>query len=237
MSAPMLASDANNPNFVGAHNPDTALVVKFYSRPVEQPFLSKEQGRPIFQDVDYIQIFTPGNQLNIIDTAVRQDHKARFPQQWALYQNSKGAADQIIGTPVSAWPFLSASQAEEFKALKFFTVEQIAGASDLQLQTMGMTGGMNPHVIRDRAKAYLSAAAGTAPIEAQAQENAELKERIAAMEKQMQAMLAAGVAPVAAEPVPKRKRRTKAEMEAATQVLPGQVIAGQQPEAAEEAPI
>jgi len=77
-----------------------------------------------------------------------------------------------------------------------------------------MTGGMNPHVIRDRAKAYLSAAAGTAPIEAQAQENAELKERLAAMEKQVQAMLAAGVQPVSTE-APKRKRRTKAEMQAA----------------------
>lgn len=213
MSA-MMASDDNNPQFVGAHNPDAALVVKFYSRPVQQPFLTTREGRPIFNDVDYIQIFTPGNQLNIIDTIARPDHKARFAQQWALYQAGKVGDQQITGTPVSAWPFLTASQAEEFKALKFFTVEQIANASDEQLQRIGMTGGMNPHVIRDRAKAYLSAAAGTAPIEAQAQENAELKERLAAMEKQVQAMLAAGVQPVSTE-APKRKRRTKAEMQAA----------------------
>ena len=213
MSA-MMASDDNNPQFVGAHNPDAALVVKFYSRPVQQPFLTTREGRPIFNDVDYIQIFTPGNQLNIIDTIARPDHKARFAQQWALYQAGKVGDQQITRTPVSAWPFLTASQAEEFKALKFFTVEQIANASDEQLQRIGMTGGMNPHVIRDRAKAYLSAAAGTAPIEAQAQENAELKERLAAMEKQVQAMLAAGVQPVSTE-APKRKRRTKAEMQAA----------------------
>lgn len=212
----MIASDANNPQFVGAHNPDSALVVKFYSQAVQQPFLTVKEGRPIFHDVDFIMIFTPGDQLNIIDTVARPDHKARFPQQWAAYQQGKSTDQQLVGTPVSAWPFLTAAQAEEFKALKFFTVEQIANASDLQLQRMGMTGGMNPHVIRDRAKAYLAAAAGTAPIEAQAQENAELKERLAAMEKQVQAMLAAGVQPAVAE-TPKRKRRTKAEMQAAQQ--------------------
>ena len=227
MAGPMIASDAANPQFVGAHNPDSALVVKFYSQAVQQPFLTVKEGRPIFHDVDYIMIFTPGDQLNIIDTIARPDHKNRFAQQWAAYQAGKAGDQQLVGTPVTAWPFLTASQAEEFKALKFFTVEQIANSSDLQLQRIGMTGGMNAHVIRDRAKAYLSAAAGTAPIEAQAQENAELKERLAAMEKQVQAMLAAGVQPVAEE-APKRKRRTKAEMQAASGVLPEQQIPGPQ---------
>ena len=230
MSA-MLASDAANQQFVGAHNPDSALVVKFYTHPVEQPFLTKKEGRPIFLDVDFIMIFTPGNQLNIIDTIARPDHKARFPQQWALYQNSKNA-DQMLGTPVSAWPFLSASQAEEFKAIKFFTVEQIAGASDQQLQSLGMIGGTGPHIIRDRAKAYLAAAAGTAPIEAQAQENAELKDRIAQMERQMQAMLANMSSPAAAVPeLVKRTRRTKAEIQAASAVIP---MPAQAPEQAPE---
>ncbi len=231
MSAPMMASDANNPNFVGATNPDAALSVRFYTKPIQQPFMSNKEGRPIFQDVDYIQIFTPGGQLNIVDTPVRGEHKARFPIQWAAYQNGKAGDQRETGTPVSAWPFLTASQAEEFKAVKFFTVEQIANASDLQLQTLGMMGGANPHTIRERAKAYLAAAAGTAPIQAQAAENAELKQRIADMEKQMAAVLAATGAPAATTPAPeRRKRRTKAEMQAATQVLPDQAIPGPQPQ-------
>lgn len=211
----MLASDANNPNFLGAHNPDSALVVKFHRRAVQQPYQTKEQGRPIFQDVDYIQIFTPGNQLNIIDTPVRDEHKRRFAQQWAQYQAAHSNGDQIVGTPVSAWPLLTASQAEEFKAAKFFTVEQLANASDGQLQNLGMVGGASPHVIRDRAKAYLQAAAGTAPVESQAAELAETKAKLAEMEKTL-AMLTAqqnGMI-VAAEPTApkKRGRRTKAEM-------------------------
>lgn len=211
MAGPMLASDDANPQFLGAHNPDAALVVKFYSRAVHQPFRSTQEGRPIYEDVDYIQIFTPGNQLNIIDTPVRVEHKARFPQQWAHYQAGKGTGMEV-GTPVNQWPFLSAAQAEEFRALKFFTVEQLSNASDLQLQNLGMVGGMNPMMIRDRAKAFLGLAAGNAPTEKLAQENSELKAQMAELQRQMQAVLAGRPAP---EPEKaKRKRRTKAEIEA-----------------------
>jgi len=226
MNSPMLASDANNPNFVGAYNPDAAIVVKFYSRAVHQPFESQKQGRPIYLDVDYIQIFTPGNQLNIVDTPARWEHKQRFAQQWAAYQAGKGDGSEM-GTPVNQWPLLSSAQAEELRGVKFFTVEQIANASDGQLQSIGMVGGMNPHVLRERAKAFLNAAAGNAPVEAQAQENAELKSRLAAMEAQMQAMLASGAAaPIGtagavsvtiADQPKKRHRRTKAEIEAERQ--------------------
>ena len=212
----MLASDANNPQFVGAHNPDAALVVKFHRVPVLQPFESNLQGRPIFKDVDFVEIFTPGNQLNIIDTPVREEHKRRFPQQWANYIASHGTDSGVVGTAVSAWPFLTASQAEEFKSMKFFTVEQIANASDMQLQTLGMVGGANPHVIRERAKAYLAAASGTAAPQAQAAELAQAKEQLAAMQAQINALLAAqsGLTP-AEPPKKKRGRRSKAEIEAA----------------------
>lgn len=217
----MLASDDNNPNFLGARNPDAALVVRFHRKPIEQPFRTKEQGRPIFEDVDFIQIFTPGNQLNIIDTPVRPEHKARFPQQWAAYQASHGTESGFVGTPVTAWPFLTASQAEEFKAMKFFTVEQIANASDLQLQSLGMIGGANPQVIRARAQAYLNAASGAAPLESQAAELAEAKARLEQMEKTL-AMLTAqgnGMIPTAEPTAPKKRgRKPKVTPEAAQPV-------------------
>ena len=211
MAGPMMASDANNPQFVGAYNPDAALVVKFYSKAVHQPFPSVAAGRPIYENVDYIQIFTPGNQLNIIDTPVRPEHKQRFRAQWMEYESGRGSGMEK-GTPLTQWPAISAAQAEEFRAVKFFTVEQLALASDLQLQSLGMIGGMNPAVIRDRAKAFLSLAAGNAPTEKLAQENAEMKQRLADMERQMQALLAGK--PAVQEEKPKRKRRTKAEMQA-----------------------
>lgn len=214
----MLASDANNPNFAGAYNPDAALTVQFIRRPVLQPFRTEKEGRPIYEDVDFIRIFTPGNNLNIIDTPVREEHKQRFPRQWQMFSNAHSADTREVGTPVTQWPYLTASQGEEFKALKFFTVEQIANASDMQLQSLGMVGGAQPYVIRDRARAYLAAAAGTAAPEAAAAELAQTKLQMAEMQKQLNALLAAqnGMTPIAqpAAEKPKRKRRTKEEMAA-----------------------
>lgn len=200
----MLASDANNPQFVGAYNPDSALSVRFYSKPVQDMAESSNQNRPIYRDVDYIEIFTPGNQLNIIDTPVREEHKRRFPIQWAAYQNAHSGDQREIGTPISQWTFVSAAQAEELKALKFFTVENVAHASDAQIQSIGMVGGVSPHVMRERAIAYLKAASGTAEVQHEAEEKAELKAQLAALQNQIAALMNAqntSVIPQVTEPV------------------------------------
>lgn len=157
MSSMGIASDMNNPNFQGATNPDSLLRARFYKRVMQDNFQTAKEGRPIFHEIDYVEIMTPGNILNIVDTPVRSEHKVRFPREWMIYQNSQ-SHDQVQGTPVEEWPILSRSQAEEFKAVKFFTVEQVAGASDEQLQKLGMGAFM----YRDKARAFLSAAKDSA---------------------------------------------------------------------------
>ena len=105
----------------------------------------------------YVQIMTPGNSLNIVDTPVREEHKYRFPKHWAIFQNSQ-AEVQIVGTPVEAWPMITRSQAEDLKGLKFYSVEQIAGASDEQIQRLGMNSSM----LRQKARAFLDSAKNSA---------------------------------------------------------------------------
>lgn len=186
----MLASDANNPQFVGAHDPDMVHSVTFYKRAVEQPFESSEKGRPIFREELYTQIFTPGNQFNIVDRPTREDDKQRFPRQWAAYQNAHSGDQREIGTPLSAWAFLNSAQVEELKYFKFFTVENIANASDSQIASMGMSGGIAPTSLRERAKAFLGAAAGTASVEHAASEKAALQARLDAQQKQIETLMA-----------------------------------------------
>lgn len=185
----MLASDDGNPAFVGAHNPDAALSVRFHSKAVQNNWETSKQGRPIFQDIDYIEIFTPGNTLNIIDTPVREEHKHRFPIQWAAYQNAHSGDQRETGTPLSQWPYLTSAQAEELKGIKFFTVEAIAHASDEQIQHIGMIGGMSPHALRDRATAYLNAAAGSASAEHAAAEKSALQAQLKALQDQISALM------------------------------------------------
>lgn len=191
---------------------DDNLYVEFYSRAVKQEFLSQEAGRPIFQDVTYVKIFTPSDQLTQIDTIAREDHKARFPRQWAHYLNKMNGQEQLVGTPVSAWTLLTPANAEELRALKFYTVELIANANDAQLQKLGMVAGMSGHSLRDKAKAFLNIASSSADEAKREAELAALKEenekikaetakQIAEMQAQVQALIA-----MATEKKPRAKK-------------------------------
>jgi len=198
-------------------NGDENLYAEFYIKPVKQNFASEEAGRPIFQDVVYVKIMTPSDQLTQIDTIAREDHKARFPRQWAHFQNKQAGQQQVIGTPVGEWPQLTASAAEELRALKFFTVELIANANDGQLQRIGMIAGMSPNSLRDKAKAFLNLANDSAEEAKREAEIAELKaqneqikaetaKQIAEMQEQMKALLL-----MASEKKPKRKVKEEVE--------------------------
>ena len=198
---------------------DARLAVTFYKRSVEQKDESLAAGRPIFKEFDFVRICVPGDALTEIDTYANNSHKARFPRQWAYYQNQVGNQEQIIGTPIEQWPLISRSQAEELKGIKFRTVEDVANCSDQQLQRIGMIAGMSPHSFREKAKSFLNLASESAEVsqreaelEALRQENdkikAETEAKLAAMQEQMSAILAA-----VAEKTPK-KRKPKVEAEA-----------------------
>ena len=162
---------------------DSRLQVRFYKRPVQQEHESQEAGRPIFKEFDFVHICVAGDTLTEIDTYVLPSHKTRFPQQWANYMNRQGANEpDIVGTPVSEWPIVSKSQAEELRALKFHTVEAIAGASDQQLQRMGMAAGMSPYAFRDKAKSFLNLATASAETDKRDQELNSLREELAKKE-------------------------------------------------------
>jgi hypothetical protein len=175
-----LASDARNPEFLGAHDPDARLAVQFYERPLLQEFKSEQAQRPIYENVVFVKIFTPGNELNIIDTIARQEHKNRFPKQWAAFQNRQDGGGKFIGTPITEWPRINAAQAEELKALKFFTVESIANASDAQLQGIGMIAGTSAFTFRDEAKRFLMVAEAAAQLTEAERKQKEADEKLEA---------------------------------------------------------
>jgi hypothetical protein len=159
---------------------DSRLQVRFYKKPVHQEQESMDAGRPIYKEFDFVHICVAGDTLTEIDTYALNSHKQRFPIQWANYMNRVGADDQeVVGTPVSEWPLVSKSQAEELRAMKFHTVESIANASDQQLQRMGMAAGMSPYAFRDKAKAFLNLATNVAETDKREQEINALKEELA----------------------------------------------------------
>jgi len=215
-----LASDIDNPQFAGAVPDTTGLGVRFYKDVRRNEFQSEQQGRPIFEDVTMIHIVLPGNNLFDVKVIVREDHKRRFPLQWAAFQNAQDGKDPLmIGTPLEQWPLIGRAQAEELKGMKFFTIESVANASDATLTRMGMAAGMAGHALRERAQRFLEVARDNSAVNKQAEEIERLRneqhakdaEHAAALEKmqrQIDAMAAAA-------PAPKRKYVRKGERAAA----------------------
>jgi len=181
----MIASDADNPNFTGASNPDSRLAVRFYVRPVPNAFESSAQGRPIFVDVDYVEIFVPGDNNTVIDQPVREDHKKRFPIQWAHFQNKHAKDTREIGTPLAQWPQITSAQAEELRALKFYTVDSVANASDQNIMKVGMIAGMSPYAFREKAQQFLKVASGVQVAGEAEKKAAELAEKNAELSSQL----------------------------------------------------
>jgi hypothetical protein len=165
-------------------NPDERLHVIFFKKAVQNSFKTLAEGRAIFEDRDFVKIFVPGDTTSIIETYARDDHKARFPRHWAHYQNTQGG-NLESGTPLSTWSILTLSQVEELRALKFFTIESIATASDAQLQRIGMIAGMAPVAFRERANRFLHAAKDESFINQQAETAKQLQEENQAMRQQM----------------------------------------------------
>lgn len=126
------------------HHADAQLSVHFYK--------SSAKG---YEGKDFVKIMVPGNVLNIVDQPVRESHKSRFPRQYLHFQMQNNAT-AVVGTPLEEWQKacpedLSEMQMNELQILKFQTVEQIATASDGQLQRMPM-GALG---LRNLARAFL----------------------------------------------------------------------------------
>jgi hypothetical protein len=188
-----------------------SLAVRFYSKPMQNEFLSSREGRPIHYMADFVRIEIPGNSTSIIDTFVNESHKTRFPIEWAQYLNEKTESDSIEtqGTLIREWPLLTAAQATELRHFKFYTVEQIANSSDSQIMSIGMAAGMAPYALRDKARAYLENAKDSALVQSQTEELRKREQEIADLKAQVERL-----ALVLEEQKPKRGRPAKEDEKA-----------------------
>jgi hypothetical protein len=219
----MLASDLANPEFANPQDPDARLHVEIFRQPIKNEFESTKEGRAIFGEVVMISIQVPGDATTKVVQPLREDHKMRFPRHWAYFESTQGKEALEVGTPLSQWPLLGPAQVEELRALKFRTVEQIAGASDQQLQRMGAAGGLAGTALRDKAQRYLAVARDASVVDHAAEELAKIRAEQAEKDAKHAADLAAmqakldAVIGMMAEQTERKKpgRPAKAEKEAA----------------------
>lgn len=147
---------------------DEVLMVKFFTKPLKNEEESVKEGRPIFDDREYISIRVPGSRNEKMDP-VEQRHIDRFPDDYAAFkQREDYKATQ--GTPLERWPGVERSQVEELKFFNVFTVEQLAGMPD-----SSNTNFMGIAHLRTRAKLFLESAQANSVNEATAAELKELR--------------------------------------------------------------
>ena len=146
---------------------DKKLFVQFYLRAVLNNFKSAQEGRPIFDEQDYIRIIVPGDKNTIIDTKATPEYMSRFASHFEKYKKNQSQA--VTGTPLEVWPQMTVGQVAELKAMNVHTVEQLAELPDNLAQRI-----MGSHDLRRRAVAFLDLAAGDA---ANSKLSAELDKR------------------------------------------------------------
>lgn len=157
---------------------DKGLAVKFYMEPIKNDVKSLEEGRPIYDDTEMVEIRVRGDRNNIVQRPARDDDRRRFPDAYKYFKTGVEGGSQ--GTPLKEWPVMSRSMVEELKYFGFYTVEQLSKADDGVCSKLpGLT------TLREKAKIYLEHAAGGSPLERVQNENAELKSQMEAMQRQM----------------------------------------------------
>jgi hypothetical protein len=177
------------------------LHVTFYTAPKLNKRKTEEEGRPIYDDVEKVKIQIPGDRRTVIgalahdksrlnkDTGQWMTYADRFPKH---YEAFKAGQEQIgSGTPLSELSWLTAAKVAELRALKITTAEALSNVNQETLGKLGAEG----HSLRDKAKAYIENAHGSADIVRLSSENDELKARLEALEKQMTSEPASSVSP------------------------------------------
>jgi len=172
----------------------SGLYARFYLHPKKDEKASIEEGRPIFCETPYIEIRVPGDKGTVINRPVRDRDRAEFPKQWAAFE--AGAEQGVDGTPLEEWPMVTRAQVEELRFFGVRSVEQLAQMADSNAQKFMAIGAL-----REKARLYMEAAKGNAPLAKLKNENDQLRGELDALKDQMKEL---------AKQMPATRRRKQA---------------------------
>lgn len=158
--------------------PSAALSVKWRWEPCLNKAKSKEEGRPIYEDKEWVTIRVPGDPTMAIDHFATDEEKAqhrRSLEAWKADHTSEG----IVGTRLEQWPMMSRSTVEELKHFGVRTVEQLAAMNDANVRNIPR--GL---ALRSQAQAWVKAAKDAAPVQKMQAEIDKMRAEFEAMKAQ-----------------------------------------------------
>jgi hypothetical protein len=154
-------------------DPDEVLVALFKNHAVPNEARTLQEGRPIFDDIEVVEIRSPGSRDVKVFPATAMSHwqsnpyngeqvKVTYAERFAhQYRQFKALAAQTkSGTPLTHAPFMSEGKRAEMRAQNIYTVEALAAIDGAELKNLGAGG----RELKNAAMEYMAEAkANTAP--------------------------------------------------------------------------
>jgi hypothetical protein len=164
--------------------PKSPAIPQFFTEAVKLEWKSRQEGRPIFEDREFVRIIIPGDRRSMAVEPVGEAHKARWPREYEAFRAGREAP--VEGTPLSEWPvsLMSPARVQELAWFNLRTVEQLAAVNDAQLQNLGM----GSRELRERARTWLEVAEkGAGPIERLISRNEDLAREAERLTRELKA--------------------------------------------------
>ena len=175
-----------------ARDPDETVVALFKHHAVKNEGASLKQGRPIYDDIEIVEVRFPGSRSMSVFPALAFSHWRNDPNTgeqtqvtyaerfYRQYQQFKAHNPQTkSGTPVAHAAFLTEGRRAELRALNIYTVEQLAHIDGQELKNLGHNG----RDLKNKAQEYIAEAKASAPNAEMMAELEALKARNAILEE------------------------------------------------------
>ena len=169
-------------NMAKAKDKDDNCIALFHMESRRDEEASEAEGKPIFHSIPYVKIIAPGNDKEILDRAVLQRDKERFPREWFKFTHNE--TPEVDGTPIEYWPQIDKAQADTLKANNIFSVESLAVVSDQDISGLGM--GMLE--LKNKAKTWIELQDGSADMNKLAEKNRKQEVQIENLIKKVAAL-------------------------------------------------
>jgi hypothetical protein len=146
--------------------------LRMYRDTARNEFLSEQEGRPMYDDVIYVEIISPGSRDSTpvfeLVRYLNPESGLEEPLYGIKYNELKQYVDMFIkddeidsslsGTPLKQWPEMSRTMISTLRAQNIYTVDALAALPDTKLNVVGPDG----RTWRTKAQAYIAAAKDSA---------------------------------------------------------------------------
>lgn len=161
------------------------------------------EGRPHFNDVEFIEIKSPNDPLSVVHRKVEDRDRKMYPQAYRAWK--EGAADPVSGTPLKEWAPIAKSQCEYLGFRGIRTVEQFADVSDDGVHQMGH-GYLT---LRSKAIAWLAKAKDASQVTKMAAELQQRDVQIQSLQRQLSELITKLEAKAEESATPKKSKQAQ----------------------------